>query len=332
MKKKRFASLLLLAPLALLAACNSTPKLALEANWFSNTSTKIIPDDFEETLEYAVSFEKSAAALNGRFSVDYPNGGTYTVKFTSGSTADGKKTYIYTTEEKMDVRYTLDGKSTELMTDVVTTRVEFLDVSNDLKPLTSWREVHATVPLRNPTAPAATLDACYAKVDYKNVFTYDHEKSKATFVQTNLALEDKENNQTTTVIGIGGKGIFFDNEQLIPLLRAADLSSSMTIRTIDTQTSSKCAMTIKSGPSSVTVTQKVKLKSDEEAVERNFNANEISLAYKKQNSGPSQKFTIAQRGSRDSNTFRNVCLKFEQPIIYSQGTLIYRLVSANFYN
>ena len=332
MKKKRFAALLLLAPLALLAACNSTPKLVLEANWFSNTSTKIIPDDFEETLEYAVSFEKSAAALNGRFSTDYPNGGTYTVKFSSGSTADGKKTYIYTTEEKIDVRYTLDGKSTELMTDVVTTRVEFLDVSNELKPLSSWREVHATAPLRNPTTPAATLDACYAKLDYKNEFTYDHEKSKATFVQTNLAAEDKTNNQTTKVIGIGGKGIFFDNEQMIPLLRAAELSSSMSIRTIDVQESAKCAMTIKNGPTAVTVTQKIKLKSDEEAVERNFNANEISLAYKKQNSGPTQKFTIVQRGSRDSNTFRNVCLKFEQPVMYSQGTLIYRLVSANFYN
>ena len=332
MKKKRFASLMLVAPLALLAACSSTSRLVLEENWFSNTSTKIIPDNFEETLEYEISFTKSLSAQNGRFTVDYPNGGTYTVKFTSGATEDGRKTYVYTTELKTDVRYTLDNKSTEIFHDVVKTRVEFLDTSNELRPLSSRREMRETVPLRTPTSPAATLEACYAELNYTNEFTYDFEKNKATFVQTNNAAKDQKNNQTTKIIGIGGKGIFFDNEQLIPLLRASDLSSSMAIRTIDPETHSTCAMSIKDGPTSVTVTQKVKLNADEEAKELPFKANEISIAYKKQNSGAAQKYTIVQRGSRDSNTYRNVCLKFEQPIIYSHGTLTYRLTSANFYS
>lgn len=338
MKKKRIASLLLLAPLALLGACTSTPSLGLEANWFSNVSTKIIPDGFNETLEYKVSFEQSSADKNGRFSMNYPNGGTYTVNMKGGSTEDGKKIYVYETALKMEVQYTLNGVSTPLMEDVVTTHVEFLGVANELQPISSWREVHATTPLTTASSPAATLNGCYKKWDYKNELTYDFEKKTATFTQTDLSVKDEKetpenqtNRQTTEKIKIGGKGLFFDNEQMIPLLRAAELSSSMVIRTIDVTTNTLEKMAVRNGPTSVTLKQSVKLKTDEEAKEREFNAYEISLGYKKQNSGPTQKFTIASCVSRDSNTFRNVCLKFEQPTIYSHGTLTYTLIAADFY-
>ena len=331
MKKIRIASLLLLAPLSLLAACATTPTLILEANWFNNTNTKIIPDDFEEILEYSISFEKSSTALKGSFKMDYPNGGTYTTTFKSGATADGKKTYVYTTELKTEVEYTLNGVSSGTMSEVVTTCVEFLDVASELKPLTSWREVHATAPRTTPSNPFATLQACYAKLDYKNEFVYDHDKGTVTFTQTDLTSDATKKEPTVSTIKIGGKGIYFDNEQLIPLLRAAELATSMSMRSVDTTTGTLDRMTIKDGPTAVTLKQSVKLKSDEKAEEREFAAYQINLAYNKQNSGGTHKFTLARPGNHDSNTYRNVCLKYEYPVIYSHGILTYTLTSADFY-
>lgn len=325
MKKKRFASILLVAPLMLFAACSSTPKLVLEANWFVNPSVSDILDDFEETLEYEVSFEKSASAANGRFTMDYPNGGTYSVKFEDG-TKDGKKTYVYSTELKMQVRYTLDGVSTELMEDVVTTRVEFLNIQNNLQPLSSTRTAKVTAPLASPTSAPDSLDVAYGKYNYCTEITYDVEKEEAEFKLTNLADGASE----TKTIDFDGSGMFFDNEQLIPVLRAAELSSSMSLRTLDPTTRTLEKISIKDGPTATTLKQSVKI-GDEEKKEYEFQASEISIAYNKQNAGATQKFIFAQRSNRNSNPYRNVLLKYEYPVIYSHGVLTYTLTTANFY-
>ena len=331
MKKKRFASLLLIAPLALLAACSAPQTIVLEANWFSNSSTKIIPDDFEETLEYEVSFTKSASAESSRFTMNYPNGGTYTVKLAGGATEDGRKTYRYTTELKMEVEYILDGVSSGVREDVVKTYVEFLDSSNELKPLSSWREVHGSAPRTTPLSPGATLKDCFVTFDTKTAISYDYETNKALFTLINLAPNATIDDQESRVIKLDGKGLYFDNEQLIPLLRALDLNSSMTLRTIDLGTKSLEKVEVKDGPKSITLTQSVKRKTDEAAVEETFKATEISIGFGKQNSGSEKKFVIASRDNRNSNKWRNVCLKAEYPVIYSHGTMTYRLVSANFY-
>ena len=330
MKKKRFASLLLVAPLALLAACTNTPALTLESNWFADTSRKTIPDDFEETLEYAVSFEKSTSALNGEFSLDYPNGGTYKTKLEDGE-IDGKKTYVYTTELKTGVQYTLNGVSSEIMEDVVTTRVEFYDVANELRPVSSMREATVTIPHTSPTNPLASLEAGYGKYHYRVELVYDWETEKAQYTFTNLTSEETAKTPYTKEIGVGGKGSYFDNEQLAVVLRASALSSSLTFRLIDITSQSHEKITVKEGPSAVTLKQSVKYKTDEQAVERDYNAFELGIALNKANPGGTQKMTFAQRGSRDSNTHRNVLLKWEYPVIYSHGALSYRLTAANFY-
>lgn len=330
MKKKRFASLLLVAPLALLAACSNTPALTLESNWFADTSRKTIPDDFEETLEYAVSFEKSTSALNGAFSVDYPNGGTYKTKLEDGE-VDGKKTYVFTTELKIGAQYTLNGVSSEIMDEVVTTRVEFYDVANEMRPLSSVREAAVTYPTTFPTSPPAALETGYRKEHYKVELDYNWETEKALYTYTDLASEETAKTPKTKEIGVGGKGSYFDNQQLALVLRATELSSATSFRLIDITSESHESITVKEGPSAVTFKQRVKYKTDEEAVERDYNAYEVGIALNKRNSGPTQKFTFAQRGSRDSNTHRNVLLKYDVPIIYSHGTLSYRLTVANFY-
>ncbi|MDE6412074.1 MAG: hypothetical protein K2L02_06045 [Clostridia bacterium] len=322
MKKKRFASLLIVAPLALLAACNTTPSLALEANWLSNKS-KIPPDDFIETLEYAVTFEKNASATD--FYLNFTDG-SYKTTFRSGST-EGQKTYVYETELSVKVQYTLNNASVEFE-DSVITRVEFLNTQNDLKPLWSMREVHATAPLTNPSSPPASLDRgiAYGKYDYKTEITYDYVDEKATFTITDLASETTAANAETTTIKLKGKGLYFDNEQLIPVLRAAELSSSMSLRTVDPTTRTLEKITVKNAPAQGTLNQTVKFKDTEKS---DFDVIEIGLAYNKQNSGGTQTFTFA---TDKNNTYRSVLLKYEYPVIYSHGTMTYKLTTANFYN
>lgn len=332
MKKKRFASLLIVAPLALLAACSSTPSLVLGSNWFSNTGIRDIPEGFSETLEYAVTFEKSASAQNGRFSLDFPNGGNYKTTFKAGE-VNNQKTYVYETTLTMHAQYTLDGVSTSFdFDDVIKTHVEFLDVQNELRPLSSWREVHGTVPASTPSSAPDKLENAYYKLDYRTEIVYDWEEETAAFTLIDLASEATEANKSTQEIDVDESGLYFDNEQLFPLLRAAELSSSMVIYTVDPTTRTAEKVAVKDGPTATTLKQSVKFKTDEAAVERDFNVIELSLGYSKQNSGPAQKFTIVQRGARDHNAYRNVILKYEAPVIYSLGTLTYRLTSADFYD
>lgn len=320
MKKKRFASLLIVAPLALLGACSSTPALALEANWLSNKS-KIPPADFKETLEYAVTFEKASFATD--FYLNYTDG-TYKTTFTSSS-LDGQKTYVYETELSVKVQYTLNGASAEFE-DSVVTRVEFLNTQSDLKPLSSMREVHATAPLTTPTSPPASLEkgAAYGKYDYKIEIVYNNEDEKAVYTITDLASEATAANSETTEIKL--KGLYFDNDQLIPVLRAADLSSSMSFRTIDPTTKTLDKIAVKSGPTQSALNQTVKIKDTEKS---DFDVIEIGLSYDKQNPGGTHIFTFA---ADKNNTYRSVLLKYEYPVIYSHGTMTYKLTTANFYN
>lgn len=322
MKKKRFASLLIVAPLALLGACSSTPGLALEANWLSNKS-KIPPEDFLETLEYAITFEKNDSATN--FYLNYTDG-TYKTTFSSAS-AEGQKIYVYETELSVKVQYTLNDASVEFE-DSVVTRVEFLNTQSDMKPLSSMREVHATAPLTNPSNPPASLEkgVAYGKYDYKTEITYNNEDEKATFTITDLSSDLAAENAETTTIKLGGKGLYFDNEQLIPVLRAAELSSSMSLRTLDPTTRTLEKVAIKSGPTQSTLNQTVKFKDTEKS---DFDVIEIALAYDKQNSGGTQTFTFA---TDKNNTYRSVLLKYEYPVIYSHGTMTYKLTTANFHN
>ncbi len=337
MKKKRFAALLIAAPLTLFAACSSTPSLELNQNWFSNTGEKNIPADFEETLVYAVSFEKSDSALKGKYYMDYPEGGTYKTTFKSAAGSNGQMKYVYETELSVKVQYTLNGASTELMESTVTTHVEFLEAQNNLKPLLSRREAHGPVPIAEPYNPPASLEKAYNQYDYKVEIAYDHDASKADFAITYFSPspEGSEEDQSYSEHKqIKLKSFCFDNEQLIPVLRAAELSSSMPLYAIDFTTKTLEKISVKNKPTNLdSWKQSVKFKGDETAVERDFKVTTVGIAYGKKNSGGTHTYTLARRSdSADSNTYRNVVLKYSYPVIYSHGTTVYNLVAANFYN
>ena len=341
MKKKRFAALLVAAPLALLAGCSSTPSLELNQNWFYNTGLKDIPDGFIETLEYAVTFEKSDSAVKNKFSTEYSDG-VYKTTFKSAPSENGQLKYVYETEFSVNVRFVLGENSTEIMHDTVTTHVEFLEAQNNLKPLLSWREAYTNVPNSSPSNPPSSLEkgVAYGQYDYKTEIVYDYDSSKANFKITYFNYKWSEETKKfedvveTKAIKLKAKGLIIDNEQLIPVLRAAELSSSMPLYTIDYTTKTLEKLAVKEGPTNVdSHKQKVKLNGEEEATEHDFKVTTLGIAYNKKNPGRTQTFTLARRDdSADRNISRNVLLEYSQPAINSHGTMTYKLIAANFYN
>lgn len=331
MKKKFLIFPFVVAPLLLFTACNTTQSVVLEANWFADTTRKGVPENFSERLEYAISFEKSVSE-GGRFFVDYSEG-TYKTELRTGM-AEGKMAFIYSTELRINAQYTLDGKSSEKTEDVVTSEVAFLGVQDELKPIYARREANVTAPLSTafPGKSVTSVDQAYLKYRKKTETVYDYANNQATYSVYNLESEETATKPEVKKFNLGVKGLYFDNEMLFPLLRAATLSSSTVLYVIDAETGTMEKVSVKEGPAQTTLAQSVKFFGDEAATERNFNASEFSLGFAKTNSGGSQKFTIANRTHAENNVNRNVVLKYSYPVIFSHGTLSYRLISATFGN
>lgn len=78
------------------------------------------------------------------------------------------------------------------------------------------------------------------------------------------------------------------------------------------------------------VKESVDFMKDGEAVKQEIDAVELSLSYRTAHSGQPQKLVYAATTSTGDNTYRNVLLRMEVPVLQSLGTLVYRLTEADF--
>ena len=346
MKKNRIAGLLTLAPLLLFAACtSSTPELSLESNWLSYTTQQSVPVTAEgeaiETLKYDVTFSRYESTLNAPFKIHYSEGTYQTVLSSTTVTVDGKseQAYKYRTELNIKVSFSLNADQSETFSDSVVTETVFLSVAQNLRPIGSTRTVLSHVPLYMPSNPPKTLTDengnGVAFGHYNYVLETDYsETNKAKIKMTNLLVDEeaKEEDSNAGVseynVSTKGKGSYFDNEQILFLLRGVNLSSSLTFRTIDPTTRTVDKVKIADGPTAVQ--EACKFKMGDTDLDAAIDAYEISLAYSKSNAGTSQKCVYAKNVGADGNVYRNALLRYEQPVLYSHGTLVYTLSDASF--
>lgn len=344
MKKRNFAGLLVLAPLVLLTACTSTPELSFESNWLSYTTQQTVPatnaGEAIETLKYNVSFTRYDSALNAPFKVHYSDG-TYTASlYSTPVTVDGKDetAYLYRTELKIKVSFTLNENRSDTYEDTVRSETVFLNVRQNLKPISSTRTVDSHVPLYSPSSkPSALLDdkgngVAFGHYNYTTETDYT-ETNKAKIKYTNLLLTQAEegeqaDNVSEHTVSTKGKGSYYDNEQILFLLRGVELSSALSFRSIDPTTRTVDKVKIADGPTAVQ--EACKFTEGGTVTEAAIDAYEISLAYSKSNAGASQKCVYAKKVSSDGNRYRNALLRYEQPVMYSHGTLTYTLAEAKF--
>ncbi len=327
MKKIRLAGLLLLAPLTLLSACSGGTPLSFTANWYRNTALGGSVNDTLEELTYEVSF--TPAENDSSFSVEYDTG-TYTTRLINANIAlsDGstKEGYIYTTELTISGRYRLGSEVSEDFSDRVSSSVSFLPVTDGLKPVKSEKEVLSTSPI---VSLPETLEGAIETYHYTYDVSYDAALTTATAVYTDLNAETPA--PETREYAIDGTTTYLDNEQILFALRGLSLSSVATFRTVNsvmgivTEVSTGTSTT---GPTSLK--ESVDFTMDGTAVKTEIDAVQVPIIYQSTPSGQQQDLVYAATTDTNNNTYRNVLLRMEVPVLQSLGTLVYRLKEATF--
>lgn len=327
MKKIRLAGLLLLAPLTLLSACSGGTPLSFTANWYRNTALGGSVNDTLEELTYEVSF--TPAENDSSFSVEYDTG-SYTTRLINANIAlsDGstKEGYIYTTELTISGRYRLGSEVSEDFSDRVSSSVSFLPVTDGLKPVKSEKEVLSTSPI---VSLPETLEGAIETYHYTYDVSYDAALTTATAVYTDLNAETPA--PETREYAIDGTTTYLDNEQILFALRGLSLSSVATFRTVNsvmgivTEVSTGTSTT---GPTSLK--ESVDFTMDGIAVKTEIDAVQVPIIYQSTPSGQQQDLVYAATTDTNNNTYRNVLLRMEVPVLQSLGTLVYRLKEAAF--
>ena len=327
MKKIRLAGLLLLAPLTLLSACSGGTPLSFTANWYRNTALGGSVNDTLEELTYEVSF--TPAENDSSFSVEYDTG-TYTTRLINANIAlsDGstKEGYIYTTELTISGRYRLGSEVSEDFSDRVSSSVSFLPVTDGLKPVKSEKEVLSTSPI---VSLPETLEGAIETYHYTYDVSYDAALTTATAVYTDLNAETPA--PETREYAIDGTTTYLDNEQILFALRGLSLSSVATFRTVNsvmgivTEVSTGTSTT---GPTALK--ESVDFTMDGTAVKTEIDAVQVPIIYQSTPSGQQQDLVYAATTDTNNNTYRNVLLRMEVPVLQSLGTLVYRLKEAAF--
>lgn len=319
MKKTSFACLALAVPFLALTACTAVNNLALSANWYSRTNSTINANTREE-LRYLVLFESS----DGNNFLSYGEG-SYTTVLSAENTVlaggENETCYHLTSTLNIPVTYTVNGE-TETFKDVVTSEVWFRDIRYSLAPVKSIKTVLSHSPVT--VTPETTEDA-YETYDYTYTTTYNSDCTGAT-VQIDNRINDKSD---TYEIALSGSGTYFDNEQILFALRAVNPSSGITFRSVNPVTRQQATVALTDAATSASTTLNFSLNGAETA-EHEIPAYTFSLSYSGGNGGLSQSYTYAALSDSNNNTYRNVLLRMDVPILHSLGTLRYTLSSAQF--
>ena len=318
MKKKNLACLALAVPCFALAACaTGAGSLSLSANWYPTPDSAISANTHEE-LEYIVLFESA----EGNNVLSYEQG-SYTTALTPETTAlaggASETCYHLVSTLRIPVTYTVGGE-TQSFEDVVTSEVWFRDIRYSLAPVKSVKTVLSHSPVA--TSPT-TMEEAYETYDYTYTSTYN---ADCTSVTINIS-NNNNDNELTEEVALSGSGTYLDNEQILFALRAVDPASGISFRSVNPVRRQQETLTMTA--TAVSVTERLTFSvGGAEAAEHEVAASNFSLGYSGSNGGLSQSYTYATM--TDGNTYRNVLLRMDVPVLHSLGTLRYTLSSAQF--
>lgn len=325
MKKRALAAFAVFIPLvATLCACGGTATVAINANWYKSGEGDNIGGKSEK-LEYEVTFEK--AGENMPLSYDK---GTYVTELTAESIKLSDDTSVtgYHLSSKLDISgtYTVNGYS-ENFTDKVESHVYFKAISSRLQPVSSTKYVKCSAPLANPK----TLQEAYKLYEYTYATVYNESFNKAeiTYTQTQPQTDTPEVKET---VSFKNNSVFFDNEQLLFVLRGLSMDSAVSLKTINPLDFSVTKVEISEKPKLTTLTDYT-FEMDGAAVTDSISAYEVSLTYKSSFPGREQKLLYAANtatADTKQNTYRNMLLEMSVPVLQGYGTLNYKLVKATF--
>lgn len=211
MKKGLLLSVIMLAAVIAATGCSAgNPSIFIQANWHSNNSHENVVF-VDETLEYKVEYSDKDKTYNDLTVENFS--GSYTTRLTVES-VDGVDTYKLTDSLNVSGDYVV-GETRTPFADEVKTEVWFKGIVSKLTPVKSTRDYKGHTPLANGTIEY---------YEYKYSTEYTDNSGKATLVSCSENIKNKKESKTYN--GLGKKSVYFDNEQLLFVVRAFDLKEN----------------------------------------------------------------------------------------------------------
>lgn len=303
MKKKIIAALSCLVASLLLfgCACSGSSGIDFSLAWKDFTS---------ETLTYAVSFEETTEKREEGAPTYALNSGSYVATLTKAE-QDGKTVYNLSTTLLISGSYTLNGAVTPF-NDSILSNVTFKGSQDNLKPITSTKEVHSTSYVQNGKKFEIK------NYDYKATATYKSKSVK--FEKINLVkegdnfVEGSKSDRTVTF-----SGVIFDNEMMFYGIRCISLKKGLNA---NFKVASLDEMTVHSMTASIT----------KKAVEDTYNVNGADETAKFFNLSVGINETYSGRAIstcyKDDDISR--LYKVTNVMPYGVGNLVYTLTNINF--
>lgn len=325
MKRKNVLALaaLLISSTLLVSCTNQNQKVQFSEYWHKDMNTPSAT--VLEQLTYKVETDTSNAASANSYSVDY--NGTYTTKLEK----DAENNYVYTTELSVTAVYDYGtGKSTEL-TDNVKSTVVFQNAANALKPVRTEKEIVSHSPVNGDID--ANTDFNALKSHCKVVVDYSKNESS---VYNLLRAENENGYKTTEKIEIKDKDAkkysYLDNEQLLFALRGINPTTTASPTLLVYAPFSGAVQQIKATIGTLAIAEDFAFQSVDRGAEEKADISyyPITLSINAKNSGAAHTVWIAKTTDSNSNQYRNVMLKYEAPIAYNLGKLVYTLTQADF--
>ena len=323
MKRKIFLTVAtLLATTTLFASCScdgcaGNTKVSFKPYFMNDVDIHAKNGD-TETLRYTVEYTGKGTAANG-YQIGYRNG-EYTSTLTVNMIED-KEVYTLSTHLSITVDYTYAGTSVldengKPFVDTVDSTVVFYSTQDGLQPIQSTK----TIVSHSPTQTTI--------VEPKDCYTYYNQTIETVYVGKNgkSIITDHTDNDSKKESEFeidDDKYAYVDNEQLLLALRCLNPSSAKlkvyspfagTLQTISAEFST--------GDDSLPLTIN--------GVQKDIPFNKVSLGIESKTPGSTQTVWIAKNVNPNNNTYHNVMLKYEAPLPYSLGSLVYTLVEAEF--
>ncbi len=329
MKNKKLFSLCAVACSCFLftACANTSSKMSFSANWYQDTTSKTISQTVE-TLEYTItpSYDGYEGLNDDYFKTTYSTG-TY-VTTLKPVEYEGETVYEYTTRSEIGVSFLhkASGENTQVFTDVVQSTVLFTGIYNGgLRPIKSVKTIQSHTPVNgNP----GNKDQCYVYYHYQVEITYTGVES-GTCVLTDYEgniLSEKNKTKTNEFQIDTKKYTYLDNEQILFALRGVpEASNKFLCYNASTDSVQTVNMVVGSAEGAT-----YEFMMNGENKKADISAVPVSIEIDAINSGGAQNIWYAKTTSVKNNVYRNVMLKFERPIAYNIGKLVYTLTSATF--
>ena len=320
MKRKSIVCLtsLLLCTTMLSACKGANYKIAFNPYWQHDVDS--VPEQTYEQLVYDVAFTDAATFNNYR--VQYKDG-TYTTTLTSKK-ENGVLLYEYTTRLDISVSFISGSIQSDWFENYVQSTVVFQSAANALAPVSSHKEILSHSPMNREITAETDFE------DWKEYCTVDADfmamQSKVVF---NPGLETQAE-ETSTIEIDDEKYSYLDNEQVLFALRAINPSTNSSSRFLVHSPFSRTTQTISATFGAKITEENLSFTQNGQAVTADVAYYPVTLGIVASNSGQQQTVWIAAAGNVKNNQYRNMILRYETPISYGLGTLVYKLKSATY--